>query len=770
MGLIGNFFAAVLDAIAGIGEGILSAFATVADAVIGLMLVPFASLFGAMTNAGVNGVCELMEITGRSTIGLFSLDIGSGSSIFEIVVGGIGWVTPAMRVGGMCLLFFIFLTGMVKIMLAPERPIETPGSLVAGTFAAGICVAGAPILFNVFQRVFQTFLTAILGFNKTEDLDFSGFATSAQTFVQGGDLEVSVGAQVASVVTCVVYFILIVAVAINFFKFFFEVSQRYVVLGVLFMTAPVAFAFLASAGTRRSFAAWVRMVGTTMFLVCTNAFFMGVFFKAMSSFDEVLLKLQESGATATAAPFVIVVLWCIAMSAILVVAGKLDTYLQSIGLSTAETGSSALACMAAELLDMGALEGTNRIRQYRSRTSARNTASPESGSSRAAGVPKGIGQQIQSIAMGKGNFAKRSIEKLAKYDRSGSITSASLNEIVSTAVDGVSVGGASYGMGVIKNMSGFPISLSDRLDPGTCQVSHNRIQMMSRSTSDGQRTMFTMVRKEAVTSGRVSLPGGRPVTIGGQQYIAYAYGPDALAFNTYNPGAKSTIQEKVGADVNVTQLRSNGVASGVFRAEIVGADGTKVVREWAPASCYQADAGLSASVTEIGGLTYYSYEVPYAQGDSGGDGYSGRCENPIIPGSAKDRQDWLQAQFPTISGEHYHVTGGEEGIILLEREDKHYAMAPIAEYSVAITSYTKNKHESQLDVEIITASNGTRYAAVEVPEELDGGLGELFARREVDEPFVTGIDFNAYSMPERAAESISEILKAAIARHKKGER
>ena len=97
-------------------------------------------------------------------------------------------------------------------------------------------------------------------------------------------------------------------------------------------------------------------------------------------------------------------------------------------------------------------------------------------------------------------------------------------------------------------------------------------------------------------------------------------------------------------------------------------------------------------------------------------------------------------------------------------------MAPIAEYSVTTTSYTKNKHESQLDVEIITASNGTRYAAVEVPEELDGGLGELFARREAGEPFVTGIDFNAYSMPERAAASFSEILKAAIARHKKGEK
>ena len=770
MGMIGNFFAAVLDAIAGIGEGILSAFATVADAVIGLMLVPFASLFGAMTNAGVNGVCELMEITGRSTIGLFTLDVGSGSSILEILVGGIGWLTPAMRIGGMCLLFFIFLTGMVKIMLAPEHPSETPGALVAGTFAAGICVGGAPILFSAFQRVFQTFLTAILGFNRTEDLDFSGFATSAQTFVQGGDLEVSVGAQVASVVTCVVYFILIVAVAINFFKFFFEVSQRYVVLGVLFMTAPVAFAFLASAGTRRSFTAWVRMVGTTMFLVCINALFMGVFFKAMSSFDEVLLKLQESGATATAAPFVIVVLWCIAMSAILVVAGKLDTYLQSIGLSTAETGSSALACMAAELLDMGALEGTNRMRQSRRRASEKSTTSSEKSSSPVAGTPKGVVQHIQSLAMRRGNFSQRKVEKLAKYDRSGSITNDSLNEIVIKARDGVTVGGMSYGMGVIKNMNGVPRTLSDRLDPSTCQVSHNRIQMMSRSTSDGQRTLFTMVRKDAVLSGKVNVPGGRTVSIGGQQYIAYAYGESALAFNTYNPGAKDFIREKVGPDAMVTQLRPDGVASGIYRVEAVGADGIKVIHEWAPASCYQADAGLAVSVTEIGSLTYYSYEVPYAPADSGGNKYTGLCDNPIIPSSPRDRQCWLQTQFPSMANEQYQVTGGQDGIVLLEKENKHFAMAPIVEYSITLAKEEKNKHKSQLNVEIITAANGTRYAAVEVSEDLAGGFGELFTKREAGEPFVTGIDFNAYFMPERAAESLSEILKAAIDRHTKGDK
>lgn len=770
MGLIGNFFAAVLDTIAGIGEGILSAFATVADAVVGLMIVPFASLFGAITNAGVNGVCELMELTGRGTIGLFTLDVGSGSSIFEIVVGGIGWVTPAMRLGGMCLLFFIFLTGMAKIMLAPERPQETPGALIAGTLAAGICVGGAPVLFTAFQRLFQAFLTAILGFNNTDDLDFSGFATSAQTFVQGGDLEISVGAQVASVATCVVYFILIVAVAINFFKFFFEVSQRYVVLGVLFITAPLAFAFLASSGTRRSFTAWVRMVGTTMLLICTNAFFMGVFFKAMGSFDEVLTTLQESGTTATAAPFVIVVLWCIIMSAVLVVAGKLDTYLQSIGLSTAETGSSALACMAAELFDMGALEGAIRGRTYRTGGKVRNAGGGGSETTRAAGAPNGAFEHIQSIKMGKTNFARQALEKLAKFDRSGSITADSLNEIVKTAVAGGSVGGFAYGRGVLKNMSGIPSKLTDRLDPNTCQVSNGVIQMKTRSSADGQRTTITMVRKDMTAAGTHEVRGGRMVTIGGQSYIAYASGPDALTFNAYNPGVKASIQQQVSSESKVYQVRTNGIATGVYRTEHINSDGSMSIQEWAPASCYQADASLSPSITEIGGLPYYHYEATYAPATPGGGSFTGRCDNPIIPSSTQDKVTWLQSQFPEMATESYQVTGGQDGIIFLENEDKHIAMAPIVEYSIQAVKDEKTQQERKLNVEIITAANGTKYAAVETPEDMLSDAAELFIKRKEDEPFAATIDFNEHSMPERAAESISEILKAAINRHKKGDR
>lgn len=760
-----NLFAKVFGFIAGIREGILAAYATVADAVVGLMLVPFASLFGALTNAGVNGVCELMELTGRGTIGLFCVDAGTNGSLFDIMVGSIAWINPTMRIGGLCLVFFIFLCGMVKLMITSGKPSESPGVLICTTFVSGVLVSSAPLVFSQFQKIFNAFLSAIMGYNTTGDLNFSGFATSAQTFVQGGSLEISLGAQVASVVTCVVYFILIVSVAINFFKFFFEVAQRYVVLIILFITAPVAVAFLASANTRRSFNAWVRMVGTTMFLICTNAFFMGVFFRSMSSFDTALTTLQKTGATATAAPMIIVVLWCIAMSAILIVAGKLDTYLQSIGLSTAETGSAAMATMVAELFAMGAMEtivlGRRLSRKKSGEDERRKASAPKY-----AEKPAGVIQNVKATIMGKRNYTKQKVKAMAKFDRSGSITSQSLNEIVSKAAPKVRVGGAAYGRGVIKAMNGIPSKLTDRLDPTTCTVSNGSIHMLTRSNGTGHRGSITMLRKDMMKAAGGIIPGGRVVSLDGVEYIAYASGHDALTFNAYNPGAKAAIQKSVGEAGRVSQVYSNGSATGVFRMDTKTAEGMRIVREWAPSSCYQADASLGAALEKMEGLTYYTYEVSYAPVAKGSKEFTGQCANPIIPPDPKDRESWLKTQFPTMAGNGFTVSGGSDGIINLEHAGKRFVMAPIAEYSINLSG----NNATPLKMELQTAGNGTKYIQVDVTKEVEAHIKRMFIKRgDPNDPLSSEIDFSAYSLTEEARGSVSEILKAAKERLKKGD-
>lgn len=55
--------------------------------------------------------------------------------------------------------------------------------------------------------------------------------------------------------------ILVLVLAWNYLKLLFEAAERYVLLGVLVYTAPVAFAMGASQATSNIFKSWCRMFG-----------------------------------------------------------------------------------------------------------------------------------------------------------------------------------------------------------------------------------------------------------------------------------------------------------------------------------------------------------------------------------------------------------------------------------------------------------------------------------------------------------------------------
>ena len=65
--------------------------------------------------------------------------------------------------------------------------------------------------------------------------------------------------------------ILVLILAWNYIKLLFEAAERYVLLGVLVFTAPVAFATGAAQSTSNIFKAWCRMFGGQIFLLLMNA-------------------------------------------------------------------------------------------------------------------------------------------------------------------------------------------------------------------------------------------------------------------------------------------------------------------------------------------------------------------------------------------------------------------------------------------------------------------------------------------------------------------
>ena len=82
----------------------------------------------------------------------------------------------------------------------------------------------------------------------------------------------------------IISLILVLMLAWNYVKLLFEAAERYVLLGVLVFTAPVAFSLGASQTTSSIFKSWCRMFGGQMFLLVMNAWCLRLFTSMVGNF------------------------------------------------------------------------------------------------------------------------------------------------------------------------------------------------------------------------------------------------------------------------------------------------------------------------------------------------------------------------------------------------------------------------------------------------------------------------------------------------------
>jgi len=78
--------------------------------------------------------------------------------------------------------------------------------------------------------------------------------------------------------------ILLLVLAWNYLKLLCEAAERYVLLGVLVFTAPVAFATGASQATSNIFKSWCRMFAGQIFLLLMNAWCLRLFVSMVGAF------------------------------------------------------------------------------------------------------------------------------------------------------------------------------------------------------------------------------------------------------------------------------------------------------------------------------------------------------------------------------------------------------------------------------------------------------------------------------------------------------
>lgn len=78
--------------------------------------------------------------------------------------------------------------------------------------------------------------------------------------------------------------ILLLILAWNYIKLLLEAAERYIMLGILVFTAPVAFATGASRSTSNIFKSWCRMFASQLFLLMMNAWCLKLFVNMVGEF------------------------------------------------------------------------------------------------------------------------------------------------------------------------------------------------------------------------------------------------------------------------------------------------------------------------------------------------------------------------------------------------------------------------------------------------------------------------------------------------------
>lgn len=89
---------------------------------------------------------------------------------------------------------------------------------------------------------------------------------------------------ISSGAVAIIALILILILAWNYIKLLFTAAERYVLLGVLVFTTPVAFAMGASQSMSNIFKAWCRMLAGQIFMLIMNVWCLRIFTSMVGNF------------------------------------------------------------------------------------------------------------------------------------------------------------------------------------------------------------------------------------------------------------------------------------------------------------------------------------------------------------------------------------------------------------------------------------------------------------------------------------------------------
>lgn len=264
--------------------------------------------------------------------GLFLEALGTDMTAMEEYFPFVEKAYDVMQVTAYAILILIVIWQLFRAFGGPITEAENPWHLVVRGALFAFLIGYAKPIFTTCLTIARAPYTSLMALSMTgEDFTFAGveqvISTGLATIVS-----------VASVVGLILIIILLIALGWNYFKLLLETVERYIVVGVLCYTSPLAFSMGGSKATNAVFRSWCRMVGSQLLLLVMNVWFLRGFASSMGQF------IANGGALSTGKGSIF--LWMFCALAYLKCAQRFDSYLGSIGMNVAQTGSS----MGMELL------------------------------------------------------------------------------------------------------------------------------------------------------------------------------------------------------------------------------------------------------------------------------------------------------------------------------------------------------------------------------------------------------------------------------------
>jgi hypothetical protein len=226
------------------------------------------SLFRWLIGQAVTAI----DMFGMSILSVLGADLTLFVNMFPIVETTYEiFVVTALTLLGLNMVWGIFKNFFLPIGIESESPVQ----LVAKTAVFGLLAFFALDIAQIAVSLANTPYQAILGVEEPAPEFVRTHAIMTLVLVGGGK---------GILVGLILSLVFVIIVGWNYFKLIIECVERYLVVGVLVFTSPLAFSMGASAATNPIFKSWCRMLGGQLILLIMNVWTLRMFITMLRVF------------------------------------------------------------------------------------------------------------------------------------------------------------------------------------------------------------------------------------------------------------------------------------------------------------------------------------------------------------------------------------------------------------------------------------------------------------------------------------------------------